>query len=138
MTNIWLSVVTYLNNAWGYKKLLGLQRTNYVTVKSVSVYAFLQGVMRWVSICYSSVFFTTSKMDRQLLRRGVCQRVSVMKTNNGVFVVFKTKHDLKYQFSGNIECVCFRYWDSLTNFLMWYLTIHLWRCKNTALMSLRC
>ena len=40
------------------------------------------------------------------------------KTNNGVFVVFKTKNDLKCQFSGNIECVCFHYQDSLTDFLM--------------------
>ena len=40
-------------------------------------------------------------MDRQLLRKKVRQRISVMKTNNGVFVVFKTKHELKCQFSGN-------------------------------------
>jgi len=46
--------------------------------------------------------FTTSKTDRQLLRQGVRQRVSVMKTNNGVFVVFTTKRELKCQFSGNI------------------------------------
>ena len=37
------------------------------------------------------------------------QRISVMKTNNGVFVVLKTKHDLKCQFSGNIESICFHY-----------------------------
>ena len=47
-----------------------------------------------------------SKMDRHLLRQKVCQRISVMKTNTGVFVVFKTKRKLKYQFS---ECVCFHY-----------------------------
>ena len=40
-------------------------------------------------------------MDCQLLRKKVRQRISVMKTNNGVFVVFKTKHELKCQFSGN-------------------------------------
>ena len=50
-----------------------------------------------------------SKMDRQLLRQKVHQRSSVMKTNNAVFVVFKTKRELKGQFSGNIECFCFRY-----------------------------
>ena len=49
--------------------------------------------------------FTTSSTDRHLLR----QRISVMTTNAGVFVVFKTKHELKCQFSGNIECVCFHY-----------------------------
>jgi hypothetical protein len=47
--------------------------------------------------------FTISKMDHQLLRQKVCQRISVMKTNNGVFVVFKTKFELKYQFSGITE-----------------------------------
>ena len=46
-----------------------------------------------------------SKTDCQLLRQKVCQRISVMKTNAGVFVVFKTKCELKCQFSGNIECV---------------------------------
>ena len=45
--------------------------------------------------------FTNSKTDRQLLCQKVRQRISVMKTNAGVFVVFKTKHELKCQFSGN-------------------------------------
>ena len=53
--------------------------------------------------------FTTSKTDRHLLRKKVRQRISAMKTNTGVFVVFKTKRELKCQFSGNIECVCFHY-----------------------------
>ena len=47
--------------------------------------------------------FTTSKMDRHLLHQKVCQRISVMKTNTGVFVVFKTKRELKCQFSGITE-----------------------------------
>ena len=34
--------------------------------------------------------FTESKMDRQLLQQKVRQRISVMKTNKGVFVVFKS------------------------------------------------
>ena len=50
-----------------------------------------------------------SKTDRQLLGQKVRQRISVMKTNTGIFVVFKTKHELRCQFSGNIECVCFHY-----------------------------
>ena len=38
-----------------------------------------------------------SKTDRQLFRQKVCQRISVMKTNTGVFDVFKTKHELKHR-----------------------------------------
>ena len=49
--------------------------------------------------------FTTSKTDRHLLRQKVRQRISVMKTNTGVFVVFKTKRELKCQISGNIVCL---------------------------------
>ena len=50
---------------------------------------------------YKRSIFTKSKADRQSLRKKILQRISVMKTNNGVFVVFKTKHELKCQFSGN-------------------------------------
>ena len=53
-------------------------------------------------------------MERQLLHQKVRQIILVMKTNTSVFVVFKTKHELKCQFSGIIECVCLHYWDSLT------------------------
>ena len=56
--------------------------------------------------------FTMSKMDRQILRQKVHQRISVMKTNNGVFVVFKTKHELKCQFSGNTSPLL-RFFDEL-------------------------
>ena len=56
--------------------------------------------------------FTTSKADCQLLRQKVRQRISVMKTNNSVFVVFKTKHELKCQFSGNTSPLL-RYFDEL-------------------------
>ena len=44
-----------------------------------------------------------SKTDRHLLHQKVCQRISVMKTNTAVFVVFKTKRELKCQFSGITE-----------------------------------
>ena len=57
----------------------------------------------------SGVFLQCQRMDRQLLRQKVCQGISVMKTNTGVFVVFKTKRELKCQFSGNKECLCFHY-----------------------------
>ena len=48
-------------------------------------------------------FFTTTKRDRHLLRQKVHQKISVMKTNIGVFVVFKTKRELECQFSGITE-----------------------------------
>ena len=57
-----------------------------------------------------------SKTDRQLLRQKVRQRISVLKTNTGVFVVFKTKWELKCQFSGNIRVCLFslqRFFDEL-------------------------
>jgi hypothetical protein len=38
-----------------------------------------------------------SKTDCHLLRQKACQRISVMKTNTGVFVVFKTKRESKCQ-----------------------------------------
>ena len=55
--------------------------------------------------------------ESQLLRQNFFQRISEMKTNTGVFVVFKTKNEQKRQFAGNM-CVCFLYWDSLTNCLL--------------------
>ena len=67
----------------------------------------------WVNLIFSilkrSPFTTAKKMDHQLLHQKVLQTISVMKTNTGVFVVFKKKCELKSQFSGNIECVCFHY-----------------------------
>ena len=58
--------------------------------------------------------FTTSKTDRQLLRQKVRHRISVMKTNKDVFVVFKTKHELKCQFSGNTSSLLI-FFDELFN-----------------------
>ena len=46
-----------------------------------------------------------SKTDCQLLRQKVHQRILVMKTSTGILVVFKTKRQLKCQFSGNIVCL---------------------------------
>ena len=56
-----------------------------------------------------------SIMDRQSLRQKVCQKISLIKTNTCVFVVFKTKHELKcqnelllkYHFSGNTRLYVF-------------------------------
>ena len=47
--------------------------------------------------CQVLKFFTTSKSDRRLSRQKICQRISVMETNAGVFGVFKTKKELKCQ-----------------------------------------
>ena len=41
--------------------------------------------------------FTSSKTDCHLLRQKVRQRISVKKTNTGIFVVFKTKRESKCQ-----------------------------------------
>ena len=46
-------------------------------------------------------------MNRQLLRQKVHQIISVMKTNTGVFVVFKTKRELKCQNELETQSVCF-------------------------------
>ena len=46
-------------------------------------------------------------MDRQLLRQKVRQKISVMKKNTGVFVVFKTKRELKCQNELETQSVCF-------------------------------
>ena len=54
--------------------------------------------------------FTTSKTDRHLLCQKVRQRISVMKTNTAVFVVFKTKRELKCQFSGITEILWRTFW----------------------------
>ena len=54
----------------------------------------------------SGVFSQRQRMNRQLLLcQKLRQRISVMKTNTGAFVVFKTKRELKCQFSGNIVCL---------------------------------
>ena len=49
------------------------------------------------SMCQKQSLSTTSIMDRQLLRQKVCQKISVIKTNTFVFVVFRTKRELKCQ-----------------------------------------
>ena len=49
-------------------------------------------------------------MDRQLLRQKGHQKISVMKTNNGVFIVLKTKHEC--QFSGKTSPLL-RFFDKL-------------------------
>ena len=56
--------------------------------------------------------FTTSKRDRKLICQKVCQRISVMKTNIGVFVVFKTKCESKCQFFGITEILWRTFWHN--------------------------
>ena len=54
-----------------------------------------------------------------------------MKPKNGVFVVFKTKHELRYQFPGNTSPLL-RFFDEL---LTYNLMIRFGHCKNTALLG---
>ena len=56
----------------------------------------------------AEVFYNV-KNGSSFISQKVTQRISVMKTNTGVFVVLETNHELKCQFSGNIKCVCFYY-----------------------------
>ena len=58
-----------------------------------------------------------SKTDPQLLHQKVRQRISVMKTNNGVFVVFKAKHELECRFSGNTSPLL-RFFDKLFDIIL--------------------
>ena len=51
-------------------------------------------------------------MDRKLLSQKSQQKISVIKTNAFVFVVIKTKHELKCQFSGNNSPIL-RFFDKL-------------------------
>ena len=60
---------------------------------------------------------TTSNMDCQLLRQKIRQKISGLKTNSGVFVVFKTKRESKCQDELETQSVCFHYWDFPMNFL---------------------
>jgi len=53
-----------------------------------------------------------SRRDHQIFHKKVSQRISVMKTTKGVLVVFKTKHELKCQFSGNTSLLR-RFFDIL-------------------------
>ena len=69
-------------------------------------------------------FSTALIIERQLSRQKICQKFSVIITNTCVFSVFKTKYELKCQnelflFCFVIRCVCFDYWEFLTNFLTW-------------------
>ena len=48
-----------------------------------------------------------SKTYRHLLHQKVSQRISVMKTNSGVFGVFKTTPNQDANSLENIEFVCF-------------------------------
>ena len=53
-------------------------------------------LLRGIDILFS--LSTTANMVCQLLRQRACQKISVMKkTNSGVFISFKTKHELKCQ-----------------------------------------
>ena len=106
--------------AWGLR-LYCILCGGFATTRTGKHYnwlLFFYATYRSTMSIITRVFLQRQRMVCQLLRQKVHQRISVMKTNTGVFVVFKTKHDLKCQFTGNRECVYFHYWDSLMNFLM--------------------
>ena len=69
-------------------------------------------ILCWQKMILERSIFKTSNRDSQLLHQKVPQRISVMKANNGVFVVFKTKHELKCRFSGNNSPIL-RFFDKL-------------------------
>ena len=85
---------------------------------SLSIFSMKVEVIFHQTNCfYGAVFLQPQKriiksvvvLQRQILCQKVCQRISVMKTNNGVF---KTKHESKCQFSGNTSPLL-RFYDKL-------------------------
>ena len=60
--------------------------------------------------------------------------ISVMKTNTGVFVVFKTKRELKCQFSGITEILWRTFWRNKWQsvFDIVYFDIHKWGHSTAA------
>ena len=68
----------------------------------------------WRTIESAGVF---NKADHHLLRKKVCQRISVMKTNTASFVVFMTKHKLKCQLSGITEILWQTFWHNKWQFV---------------------
>jgi hypothetical protein len=77
--------------------------THQVPIFSFVFWRFLKNNSFALFALLSESFYNVSRqrMDPQLLH----QKVRQMKTNTGVFVVFKTKRELKCQFSGNIVCL---------------------------------
>ena len=74
-----------------------LDNTNGSWLPVKSVKSMSLEVMEFQVRGYKIRLIQQSIMDRQLLCQKVHQIISVMKTNTGVFVVFKTKRELKYQ-----------------------------------------
>ena len=60
------------------------------------VFGLVRGSRNWFLLaCLAGVFYNVK--NHHLLRQKVHQRISVMKTNTGVFLVFRTKHEIKCQ-----------------------------------------
>ena len=62
------------------------------------IYNFFHEILCFIFLVLQKLeSFTTSKTDGHLLRQKVRQKISVIITNTCVFVVFKTKRELKCQ-----------------------------------------
>ena len=75
-----------------------------------------------------------------LLCQKLVKNLSNENINTGVSVVFKTKRELKCPnklFFWKHQFFCFHYWEILTGFLTWWLTIHIWHSRKTLLLSLK-
>ena len=84
----WSEVHVYRSTSYKIHTLVTHVRTRDYTVSSThstNFYLLKQSLS------------TMSNMDCQLLRQKVHQKISVIKTNTDVFVVFKTKCELKCQ-----------------------------------------
>ena len=75
------------------------------------------GLWFWKTNAYKCSIFTTSKTDHQLLCLKVRQKISLMKTNTGVFVVLKKMRELKCQFSGITEILWWTFWSNNWRFV---------------------
>ena len=79
------------------------------------------GLWFWKTHAYKRNIFTTSKTDHQLLCQKVCQKISVMKTNTGVFLCLQDEMCIKMPtFSGKSECLflSLRFSDKFSNVII--------------------
>ena len=76
------------------KKHLSIDVSNWTDFFLNKLFQLSSYLKITIKACLAEVFYSF-KMDRHFLRQKVCQRISVMKTNTGVFVIFKSKRGLK-------------------------------------------
>ena len=118
--NLFVLIISNATDCGKQQQIFDIQHVQIYEMLTSQIKKKIQQIhlSRRLTFIYRNFFFLKSKVFLQsqkrivnyyLLHQKVCQRISVTKTNTGVFVVFQTKPDLKCQFSGNIECVCFYY-----------------------------